>query len=182
MRGVDLWRASKAGDAPLQSGALKNHLKYCRENICECISTFMQKQNGGGSGLAERFARMMGPNAVQTGIPTHVDQIQGRQDAMQEAMRAYEDQGCGGPGAPQHAPVPQGALDNMNRPIPTQEDWEAENGRPMPEGDYQPGQGNNNLDLSEYKEEAAAGLTVGAVLYGLWQLARLYPPRNLIPF
>lgn len=181
MRGIDYIRQTRRTPGAVQSEALKKQLKGCRENICECISRFMDRLNSGRSGLAERFDRMMAPNAVQSGIPTHADQISGRQGAMREAMDIYEDQGCGGGGAPAHAPVPQGALDNMNRPIPTQEDWEAEHGGPMPEGDYQPGQ-SNNVDLSKYKEEAAATVTVGAVLYGLWQLARVYPPRNLVPF
>lgn len=170
----------------VNSGALKKHLKACGQNVCECISSFMERMNSGRSGLDERFDRMLGPNAVQSGIPTHADQIDGRQRAMREAMDIYDDQGCGGPGAPAHTPVPSSALENMNRPIPTVEDWEAENGRPMPEGDYQPGQSNMSTEPAWGSREwfaAATGLTGAALTaYIIVSLgSRLYPPRNAIP-
>lgn len=181
MRGIDYIRQTRRTENAVRSNALKDHLKLCRTNICQCISTFMERMNNGRSGLTERFERMMGENAVQSGIPTHADQISGRQGAMEEAMEIYDDQGCGGPGAPAHSAISQSALDNMTRPIPTVEDWEEQHGRPMPEGDYQPGQ-TSNFDASEYADEAAAGVTIAGTLYVLWQLARIYPPRNLVPF
>lgn len=170
----------------VSSSSLKKHLKYCRSNVCECISEFMDRMNEGRQGLDQRFDRMMGPDAVQSGIPTHADQIQGRQRAMEEAMDIYDDQGCGGPGAPAHSPVSQSALENMTRPIPTVEDWEAEHGRPMPEGDYQPGQTNMSSEPAWGSREwfaAATGLTGAALTaYIIISLgSRLYPPRNLVP-
>ncbi len=123
---------------------------------------------------------MMGPDAVQSGRPTHIEQIEGRQQAMEEAMEVYDDH-CRGPNAPEHALIPERALRNMVRPIPTVEDWETEHGRPQPEGDYQPGNG-SNFDAADYADEAAAGITIAGAAYLLWQLARVYPPRNLIPF
>jgi hypothetical protein len=171
----------------VNSSSLKKHLKYCRENVCECLSAFMDRMNEGSSGLDKRFDRMMGPNAVQSGIPTHADQIAGRQSAMREAMDIYDDQGCGGPNAPEHSPVSEPALENMTRPIPSVEDWEAEHGLPMPEGDYQPGQSHMITDSgwgSREWFEAATGLT-GALLtvYIIVSVGSriLYPPRNLVP-
>ena len=180
MRGIDYIRQTRRTPDAVRSNALASTLRHCRDNICDCLSRFMREQDGGGNGLDARFDRMMGPNAVQSGRGTHIDQIEGRQGAMREAMALY-DQFCRGPNAPQHAPVPERALENMNRPIPTVEDWEAEHGRPQPEGDYQPGQG-NNFDATEYADEAAAGVTIAGIAYVLWQLARVYPPRNLVPF
>ena len=81
----------------------------------------MQTQDGGGTGLDARFDRMMGPNAVKSGRGTHIDQIRGRQLAMEEAMELY-DRFCKGPNAPEHAPIPERALENMKRPIPSVED------------------------------------------------------------
>ena len=182
----------------VQSASLRKHLKYCRSNVCECISTFFDKQNGGHSGLAERFDRMMAPNAVKTGIGTHAEQIEGRQDALRQARRIYEDQGCGDPGAPAHSQISDEATFNATRPIPSAEDWEVEHGRPMPEGDYQPGRQNtlqspkdtgimNNPPNSsiwdwEYWEEVT-GLTGGALVAYLIvsEGSRLFPPRNAIP-
>lgn len=191
MTGREIW-------GEVKSSALRKHLKYCRNNVCECISSFFAKQNGGRAGLAQRFERMMAPNAVKTGIPTHAKQIQDRQKGLKEAIDIYDDQGCGGPGAPQHAPITQGARDNMNRPIPTIEDWEAEHGRPMPEGDYTPGRNNslqspkdtgmlnnppdNSIWDWEYWEEATGltGAALGAYLI-ISEGSRLFGPRNLIP-
>ena len=64
------------------------------------------------------------------------------------------------------------------------EDWEAEHGRPMPEGDYQPGRQNilsSVLDW-EYWEEVT-GLTGAALLAYLIisEGSRLIPARNLVP-
>ena len=140
----------------------------------------------------------MGPNAVRTGIQTHADQIKGRQRALDDAQRIYDKQGCGGPGAPAHAPISEEARRNATRAIPSVEDWEREHGRPMPEGDYQPGQKytlqspretgimNNPPDSSiwdwSYWEEAT-GLTGAALVVYLIvsEGSRLYPPRNLAP-
>lgn len=183
MVGKEIW-------GELKSKALRKHLKTCRDNVCQCISTFFDKQNGGHGGMAERFERMMAPNAVRTGIPTHADQIEGRQRSLDEAQKLYNDQGCGGPGAPAHAPINEEAMRNSKRPIPTIEDWEAEHGRPMPEGDYQPGQrsvmtmpedSGGILDW-EYWEEVT-GLTGAALVIYLIisEGSRLFPPRNAIP-
>lgn len=161
-------------------------------------STFFDKQNGGKGRLAQRFDRMMGPDAVRSGIGTHVDQIEGRQGALEEAMKVYRENGCGGPGAPQHTPINAEAYTNMGRTPPTVEDWEAEHGRPMPEGDYQPGGAQrlesmrdtgilNNPESSgimdwEYWEEVT-GLTGAALAVYLIvsEGSRLFPPRNAIP-
>ena len=72
---------------------------------------------------------MLGPNATQAGIPGHATQIQERQDGLQRALDAYGDNGCG-PGGSAYAD----AQSYVDRAIPTQADWEAVNGRPMPAG------------------------------------------------
>jgi len=185
MVGREVW-----GD--IKNKRLKAHLRKCRDNVCECLSAYFDKLNGGGDGMADRFARMMDENAVRTGIETHAQQIDGRQRALKLAKKIYDDQGCGDPGAPAHTSISEEALRNMGRPIPTAEDWEEEHGRPMPEGDYQPGQhksvqapedepGNSILDW-EYWEELT-GLT-GAALVAyviISEGSRLFPPRNAIP-
>ncbi len=184
MAGKEIW-------GNVTSKALRRHLKACKDNVCQCISTFFDKQNGGHGGLAERFERMLGPNAVKTGIPTHADQIRGRQKALDEALDVYKDQGCGDPGAPDHAPISKEALRNATRGIPTVEDWEAKHGRPMPEGDYQPG-GQNLMTTPEESGgifdweywEDVTGLAGGALITYLIisEGSRLlFPPRNLVP-
>ncbi|KGJ01592.1 hypothetical protein SAMN04487972_1691 [Paracoccus halophilus] len=183
MVGKEIW-----GD--VTSKALRRHLKTCKDNVCQCISTFFDKQNGGHDGMAERFDRMMAPNAVKSGIPTHADQIIGRQRALDEANDLYNNQGCGGPGAPAHAPISEEAMRNATRGIPTIEDWETKHGRPMPEGDYKPGQhslmttpedSGGILDW-EYWEEVTGltGVALGAYLI-ISEGSRLFPARNLVP-
>lgn len=193
MAGKEVW-------GNIQSSTLKKHIKYCNQNICECISLFFDKLNGGRSGLAARFERMMAPNAVRSGIETHAEQISGRQRALEEAQKLYDDNGCGEPGAPAHTQISQEALENAARPIPTAEDWEAAHGRPMPEGNYTPGQNNNMQSLPytgafendqvgnhsisdwEYWEEVT-GLTGAALVTYLIisEGSRIFPPRNLVP-
>lgn len=110
-------------------GALRDKLKYCQTDICTCIGELIEEFMTGHAGLPERFQRMLGPNATQAGIPGHATQIQERQKGLQQAMEAYDDNGCG-PGGSAYAD----AQSYVARPIPTQADWEAVNGRPMPAG------------------------------------------------
>lgn len=114
-------------------GALRDKLKHCQTDICTCIEELIEEFMTGHAGLPERFDRMMGPNANQAGIPGHAEQIEGKQRGLAQSLDAFDEHGCG-PGGGAVAL----ADEYVDRPIPTQADWEAEHGRPMPLGDTGP--------------------------------------------
>jgi hypothetical protein len=185
-------------DRGIDSQGLRDRLKACKTSICECIMDFiMNAISSGHDGLAGRFARMMDSRATVSGIPGHRTAITGLKNGLSNAIKAYEDNGChNGPGGP----VPQAARDLLGKKIPTQADWEAEHGRPMPPGEPAmatpspsprptptrqplPPDG-STLSWTEWEYwEELTGLTGAALLlWLLWQGTRVYPPRNLIWF
>ncbi len=112
----------------VNSSGLKKKLKNCRTTICECIQEFLENgMNDPHHGLPNRFSRMLADNAVSSGIEAHKTQIEAQQRGMQEALRMYDDNGCPPGGKPAR-------VDEYARMAPpTQADWEAKHGRPMPE-------------------------------------------------
>jgi hypothetical protein len=110
------------------SSALKRKLKNCKTSICECLQEFLEEgMNDPHSGLPNRFARMLSPDAVASGVASHAAQIEAQQRGMKEAIQAHEDNGCPSGG------MPARAKEYANKPAPTVADWEALHGSPMPQ-------------------------------------------------
>jgi hypothetical protein len=115
-----IWRAQKGG--------LRDALRFCRTNLCQCVADYIKRMlEDPHNGLINRAARALAGNAVSSQIPTHVDVWEKTQDSMNRANKLYE-QYCGG-GGPPH---PQYEAYKA-RAFPGQAEWEAANGRPMPE-------------------------------------------------
>jgi len=80
------------------------------------------------NGLVNRIRRGLAPNAVSSQIEPHQKPYRETQGSLRQADDFYKKNGCGG-GGPSHSLVDE----YLERPFPSQADWEKENGRPMPE-------------------------------------------------
>jgi hypothetical protein len=161
-------------DRGIQSNGLKEKLKKCKTNICECIKEFIENGiNNPHGGLRARFARMLDGNAVQSGIASHAAEIDAVKRGVQEAKDLYDNNGCPSGG------LPAETAEYLNKPIPTAADWERANGRPMPLG----AQASSESWIDWKFWEQVTGLTGGALLTYLIisEGSRLFPLRNLVP-
>jgi hypothetical protein len=111
----------------VQSNGLKSKLRKCQKSLCECLAEWIDDQmNNPHHGLVNRFLRMLGPDAVQSGIPEHQGAIERQQQALREGLDMYNDNGCPSGG------IPAATRQYAYAKTPTVEDWEKLHGKPMP--------------------------------------------------
>lgn len=111
-----------------QKGGLRDALKFCRTNLCQCVSDYIKGLlEHPHNGLINREARGLAGNAVSSQIGPHQKPWTETQNSLKNANNFYN-QHCGG-GGPPHPRVNE----YLDKPFPTQADWERANGRPMPE-------------------------------------------------
>jgi hypothetical protein len=160
-------------DRGIKSQSIKDRLKACKTNFCECLREFIENAiNEPHGGLRARFERMLAPKSVSSEIERHKVEINAVKRGLSEAIKLYEDNGCPSGG------LPADAKQYLNMPVPTQADWEKINGRPMPE--FEPAS-ESYFDLKYW--EKVTGLTGAALILFLllWQGSRVIPARNLVP-
>jgi hypothetical protein len=154
--------------------ALRDALKKCQTNICECLADFIKSQLEGGDGMIDRWDNMTNQFASRDKLDGHWAQFEGRQRQVQKAKDLYNNSGCGG-GAHALHPRMDEFLDKTKEDTFSayQQRW----GTAMP----QQAASDSVWDWEYWKR--VTGLTGGAlVLYLIVsEGSRLYPPRNLVP-
>ena len=119
------------------SNAVKNALRLCGRDPCECLAEAINRLVEGhdtgqqwNKGIMERIARMLSPEADPPGTifngkdtwDTHTGQIEQRQRGLDNLLEEYDAQGCGGGGEAVTVDVPA-ARAAANAPIPTRDDY-----------------------------------------------------------
>jgi hypothetical protein len=118
------------------TNAVKNALKYCKKDPCECLAEAIDRlvdghdtPQGHNKGIAERIASMLSPGADPPGTmfngkdtwATHTEQLQQRQQGLNNLLDEYDAQGCGGGGG--RAAQTANARAAARARIPTPQDY-----------------------------------------------------------
>lgn len=111
-----------------QKGGLRDALRFCQTNLCECVADYIKKLlEDPHGGLINRAARALADTAVSSQIARHIPPWNQTRGSLVAAMEFYR-QNCGGRG-PAHPEAEKYARMNF----PGQTEWEAKHGKPMPE-------------------------------------------------
>jgi hypothetical protein len=155
-------------------GALRDALKNCKTNICECLANFINSMMEGGDGLIQRWDNMTNQYASRDQMGGHWTQMEGRQRRIEEARDIYNNSGCGGGNYALH-PRMQEMLDK--RESDALSEFKRRWGTDMPASAVV----SSPTDWAWW--EKATGLTGGLLLLYIIvsEGSRIIPARNLIP-